>query len=214
MKFEPIRGRRPALRWLILLSATLAVLAGCQRAQSELALTSYRDAAHPEPLTLTFEQVAFWVDATGDYHVSAKHVSPALANDDIDLADDDALSADPDDELTGEITQWLHVHMFWRPRPGRTHVDKSGTDAVIDFAVRTPRGVAVYQGTGFVYPRARRQGGKTVFQLEDGRLQFEKAVGNPLDVIGQARISGTLVASPEEHVALELLKELERASGT
>jgi hypothetical protein len=133
------------------------------------------------------------VDRDGDYQIAARAArAPGAA-------------------AGSPIVQLLHVHIFWKPWPGKTHDDASGVDATLRYVVASDEGASVFSGTGFVYPRRdwRRQ---LVAELESGRLQLVARIGTPPEVLGDARIRGRLNPIEDPGQTVEMLRELERRS--
>jgi hypothetical protein len=177
-------------------SLLLGMLAGCGPwgfGGSQVKLVSYRDPYFPETYRVKFQQCAFRSDASNDVHIAARAVSNADS---------------PDDQ----ITQYLHVHMFWQPRPGRTAVEDTMTDATIRYVVVTRTGTAVYAGTGFVFPK--REGKSLIAAIESANLRLLTRVGEVPELLGDARLTGKLVARQDEHATVDTVRELDlRAAG-
>jgi hypothetical protein len=154
-------------------------------------LVSYKDPYFPEPYTVEFSQCAYQVDNCGDYHFVGR------------------ATREPVDGGSGRITQLLYVHLFWRPRPGKTFADKTNSNATIRYAIVTDSGVAVYAGTGFVYPKRKRFGSDVVATLERARLRLESLVGQAPELLGEARLTGKLVARQDPNLTMDVRRELE-----
>ena len=120
----------------------------------------------------------------------------------------------PEDGSGGTITQLLHLHMFWKPWPGKTFADSSSVDATIRYAIVTERGAAMYRGTGFVYPKKRRLSDDLVVEIEAGRLRLESRKGDPPELLGTARLTGTLVADNDASLAVDLRRQLDLHAGS
>jgi hypothetical protein len=181
---------RPAL---LCAAATLlpALLLGCARPAGTLDLTSYKDPYFPETYHVEFDECAYYAGPSGDYHIvgRARHI--------------------PEENSGGEITQLMHVHLFWHPRPGKTFANSSTVDATIRYAILTGQGAAVYAGTGFVYASKRRLSDKLAVEIENARLRLEVVEGDAPDLLGAARVVGELVAKEDATMAADLRRELE-----
>ena len=57
--------------------------------------------------------------------------------------------ADPADPTTGTI---VHLHMFVRPRPGKTPIDATALSATVRYLVLARGQAGVYDGGGFLLP--------------------------------------------------------------
>ena len=175
----------------LLLSFALGWAAGCQQPTSELELISYKDPYSPEHYRLELTQCAYRVDAGGNLHIVGR------------------ASSDTHEGNPGKVTQFLHARLFWQPKPGRTFANSTTTDATIRYVIITPTGAAVYSGTGFVYPR-RQRGEILIADLERACLRLEAQVGDAPAVLGDAHLSGTLVAREDAHAAVDLIRQLEQ----
>lgn len=188
---------RRLLLWLLLpaLAAPAALLIGCRRPAGALKLTSYKDPYFPETYEVELTQCAYYVDPGGDYHIVGRATHT------------------PQDGTGGTIAQLLHVHLFWRPRPGKTFDNPSAVDATIRYAIVTKQGAALYCGTGFVYPQMRRLSDDVLVKIEVARLRPEAQVGEPPELLGPARLSGKLVAAEDASLAVDLRRQLDLRAG-
>jgi hypothetical protein len=181
---------RPAL---LCAAATVlpVLLLGCASSTGTLELTSYKDPYLPETYQVAFNESAYYTGPGGDYHIvgRATHV--------------------PEDNPDGKISQLLHVHLFWKPWPGKTFDDPSTVDATIRYAILTEQGAAVYCGTGFVFPKKRRMSDKLLVKIENARLRLERQDGDAPDLLGSARAAGELVADSNAALAIDLRRELD-----
>ena len=163
----------------------VGVLTGC--ATSTVQLVSYKDPYFPERVHIPLSDGAYWTDASGDIHAAGRGTTQT-------------------DQ--GIATHYLCVHRFWSPKPGKTHVEESMTDATLRFCVATESGVVVYTGTGFVLPKKRLGGGLEI-TIESARLRLESRRGDLPDLFGNSRLSGTLLAREDPDAATDLIREAE-----
>ena len=174
----------------------LACLSGCGRpAPTGLVLTSYKDPDQPQVYTINLDSCAYYQDAGGDYHFAGRDVH---------------VSDQPDG---GEIQQLLHVHVFWRPIPGKTFDNASSIDAIYRYVLITPHGVAVYRGTGYVYPRQRRFSDRIRLEVDSGRLSLVGKSTGQADIIEAARLHGILEAVADRAAALDIRREIDILTG-
>lgn len=156
----------------VVLSLTLLAIGGCS--QSAVELTSYKDPYFPETATVHLPECYYREDPSGDLYLVGRQVTGTEA---------------------GPLTQYLCVHIFWKPKPGRTPVERTTTDALLRFVVAREDGVAVYSGTGFAFPKPpSRFAEHREFVIESSRLQLESARGGMGDLFGPLRITGTMLA--------------------
>lgn len=169
----------------------LALGSGCAARESVLEITSLRDPYFPERFRVAFDQCAYRIDRGGDYQILARAARAA------------------DDAGGGPIVQLLHVHVFWKPWPGKTPDHASGVDATLCYVVASDEGASVFTGTGFVYPRRDWQK-SLIAEIEGGRLQLAARIGNPPQVLGDARVVGRLQPVDDVGQTVALQRELER----
>lgn len=165
--------------------------AGCAAPQPNvLKVTSFRDPYFPEPHDLAFSRCVYGQGRDRDRHIVAQ-------------------SSDASSE-EGEIPvqRVLHLQVFWQPRPGRTFADPSLTDATARYLVLGPRGMAVYTGTAFVYPR-NLPDGRLECRIESGTLRLETVDGDPPPTIGDARLEGLLVALADQNTTVDLRRKVD-----
>jgi len=189
--------RRRRRRWLLLgaLAASPIVMSGCTRASASLEITSYKDPYFPETYQVELADCAYYVDPGGDYHIAgyASHT--------------------PADGGGGTIEQLMHLHLFWKPWPGKTFDNPTTVDATLRYAIVTGQGAAVYCGTGFVYPRKRRMSDDLIVQIEAARLRLEAQLGDPPELLGDARVVGELVAEHNASRTVDLRRRLDLYAG-
>jgi hypothetical protein len=178
----------------LLWAASLALwvcAGGCGRPSARIELISYKDPYFPEPYAVQFAECAYQIDACGDYHIVGRATDS------------------PGNPGNGAITQLLHVHLFWKPTPGKTFADETSNDATIRYAIITDSGTAVYAGTGFVYPKHRWFDSDVVGKLECAQLRLESQFGDAPDLLGDTRLTGILVAEQNRNLTVEVRRELE-----
>jgi hypothetical protein len=176
-------------------AAALVVLcSGCARPAGTLELTSYKDPYFPETYQVEFGECAYYVGPSNDYHIVGRDTH------------------DLEDGARRAVTQLMHVHLFWRPRPGKTFDNPSTVDATIRYAILTEQGAAVYRGTGFVYANKGSFSDTLRVEIENARLRLELQEGDAPDLLGAARVVGELSAEANATLALDLRRELDLRS--
>ncbi len=182
--------RRPlrSPSWRLALLGLGALQFGC--AASSVRLISYKDPYFPERVEVRLSDCAYWTDPGGDIHAAARAGSLVAGQ---------------------AVTHYLHVHIFWHPRPGKTWADQTTTDALLRYVVVAPDGVLVYCGTGFALPR-KKLGRELRIDLELARLKLDSRSGELADIFGDFRLSGTLHARHAPAAAANLIREAELAA--
>jgi hypothetical protein len=152
--------------------------------------TSFKDPFFPERRTVSFPNCDYRTGPTGDIFVTARS----------------------SEEQSGhQQTQYLSVHVFWKPKPGKTWVESSTTDALLRYVVRDDGGAVVYTGTGFAYLKPTFGGGLEI-RIESGRLRLESTSGELEDRLGDMRLTGTLVPRRDPTGTANLEREAELAA--
>ncbi len=105
------------------------------------------------------------------------------------------------------------IRVFWRPRTGRTPLDKTATNATIRYMVFPPSDppmVAVYGGAGFVNPRSEEGDATYRGDLWQANLRLSDASEGYRDAIGVADVTGPIVAQRDDARTKLLLRQLQQ----
>ncbi len=109
-----------------------------------------------------------------------------------------------------EPTHAAVIRMFWRPRAGRTPIDRDATNATMHYVIfngENDRGVDIYSGAGFVYPK-QKPGGET---LNLGVWQADLRLGeNELteDMLGPAQLEGWITAARDDAGTEKMIRRI------
>lgn len=182
-------------RPFVLALPLLVMLAGC-RGGGSLHVTSLKDPYFPERYNVAFDECAVHVAPGGDLHFLAR------------------ATQQPANAVVGPITQYLHIHMFWRPRPGRTFDNPTTQDSTVRFLITTPSGCALYEGTGFVYADVKKRGRDLRAALEQAGVRPVGATDGTLELLGEARLSADLRAARDSEQAVDMLRKFEQLAET
>ena len=180
-------GGRPARAGTLALGLVLlaGLLAGCAKPSVEF--VSYKDPYFPEKIHIQFEDCAYWIEPGGDIRVAGRATQTTD---------------------NGTITHYLLVHIFWKPKPGKTYANATATDATYRYILAGDDGAALYLGTGFAFPRDP-SAGKMLVGLDQARLRLESKRGEVPDLLGDTRLSGKVVARNDAAQAVDLIREAE-----
>jgi hypothetical protein len=181
-----------ARRLTLLALVTTLAGGGCAQ-RSRLSLLSYGDPYFPERFVIDVADCAYRTDASGDYHILARSTPRAGAG--------------------LEVEQLLHVHLFWRPRPGKTFDDPSSIDARLRYVVASDDNVEVYRGAGFVYVKRRRLAPRLTVQVERAQLQPIGDARGKGDSLGESTLEGVLQAADDSALAMELQRQVDLYAG-
>lgn len=173
----------------VVLSVSLALLAGAAAGchSSSFQIVSYKDPYFPEHYRTALTDCVYRTDPSGDVHAVGRATRATEQ---------------------GTTRQYLYIHMFWQPKPGKTPAEQSATDATFRYVVTTNTGATTYAGTGFVFPQ-QRAGGHLEIAIESARLHLESQRGEVGDVLGDSRLTGTLIARRDPPAAANLIREAE-----
>lgn len=179
----------------LLLCGAAGLLAGCAPPGSKVRLESYKDPYFPAEYKLTVYGAAYQRSADGDIHVLARGslIEPSLES--------------------GTSLQFLHIHLFWKPHPGRTFDDPSCVDATLQYVLVSPAGTTVYEGAGFVYPKKSLWDGSITAQIENAALRPALQSGEAPEPLGELHLTGELAARNDPAQAVNLRREIELQLG-
>jgi len=175
--------------WGLVSVVIVGSLAGCTT--SSIELLSYKDPYFPQRFRATFAQSTYRIAPDGDIHITTC-TRPDIAN--------------PDDD---GIVQYLHVQVYWKPAPGKTPAESTMSDALVRYVVATRTGVAVYTGTGFVFPK-RKRGHRLHAEIELVRLHLDSQSGDLPDMLGDARLTGELGAREDPVSTTQIIRTMEQ----
>lgn len=180
--------------WLA--AGLLCLAAGCVPAASRIQVYAFADdAAKVERYAVRFDECWFLKDESHDQHIVARAVTPAES---------------PDEHA---IEETLAIHLYWRPKPAKTHDNPDQSDATIHYVVRSGRGLAIYAGTGFVYTLKRWPNPNLQVQIERAHWRLLAAVGDAPRTLAPARITGLLIAANDPPAVTSALHALRLALG-
>lgn len=181
-------NRRRVLRWTPVVLAALAVLSGgCAKSGGRLRAVSFADPYFPEPSTIELVDCAYRVDHGGDIHL-AGHTTTGSGS---------------------AVEGWLHVHIYWKPKPGKTPDDPTAADALVRYLVLSPSGSRLYTGSAFVFPERGRIDDKLTAKIEAARLQSVHESGVPPPSLGDTRVTGVIRARNDDGAALDVARQID-----
>lgn len=105
------------------------------------------------------------------------------------------------------------MRMQWRPRAGKTPIDRNATNATIHYAIFTgsPGGeVGVYSGAGFVFPRGTAGDETLRLSLWDSSLRLLDRTNGFQDLLGQAILTGDLQVEHNPAQTRLIIAQLDR----
>ncbi len=183
-----------ALRPVTHASLALLVLAcatGCHRPGPAVHIVAHRGTEGPQRYTVRFAEACYDRDAAGDLRFAAR-----------------TTSQDPQDGR-GRVEQYLWLRLTWVPIPGKTPDNPTAINCLIEYLIRTPAGQARYVGTGYAYPYRQRFGKAIRLSIERAELRLDQRRGEIPDLLGHARLTGTLIARPDPATCTDLRRQMQ-----
>lgn len=168
----------------------LLAVSGCASGTGDLRLVSFVDPYFPDAYSQHLTDCTYRVDGGGDLHVAAVAQGPA---------------ATP----AREIEQALHLHVFWKPRPGTTVDHPTALNADIRYAIHSAGGSAYYAGAGYAFLKRSRLGDGMEIEIEDSELALVGRLGELPEVLGRLRMTGALSAKPGSNHTVEVCRRID-----
>lgn len=111
--------------------------------------------------------------------------------------------------LAGSI---VHVHMFIRPRSGRTPIEGTASTAAIRHVVLANGEVGVYSGGGFLLPSGNVGDSRFGGRISRATLRLTRSTDGFNDLLGAAEFSGAVSAPLDDAMAAKIEALLEEAA--
>jgi len=103
------------------------------------------------------------------------------------------------------------IRMFWRPRAGRTPIDRDATNATVRYVTFNEAGqVALYSGAGFLYPRDAHEAATFRAELWEASLRLSDGSEDFTPPARTATLSGQFKARRDPEAVHEALGHLRR----
>lgn len=171
---SPTQARTGGFVAIVCVLAALALGTGCGRifTGAGVRIRSIDNAAVLEPRMAT-SGYSYEDASTADIYLS-------------DIPASRLVTADSLDQLSGTI---VHLHMFIRPRPGKTPIDTTASTVTIRCAVLTRGEVGVYGGGGFLFPSGTPGDGSFGGAIEHGSVRLLASTPGFADRLGAAELS-------------------------
>jgi hypothetical protein len=126
---------------------------------------------------------------------------------DLSAEDLTALLENPGDpDVSGQL---VHVHMFVRPKPGRTPIEPTAISATVRHVIVAGGQVGLYTGAGFMFPSGTP--GDKVFggSITRADLRLQRATPGFTDRLGPAEMTISFAAKRDEELSDELHRRIE-----
>jgi hypothetical protein len=121
----------------------------------------------------------------------------------------DLARAESLDELSGTI---VHIHLFIRPRPGKTPIEPTASTAIIQAAVLARGEVGLYGGGGFMLPSGVPGDNNFGGSIRGGSVRLLSATPGFADRLGAAGLTAG-VRAPLDATAAAVMAHLFEQAG-
>ncbi len=157
------------------------------------------------------------VGAETGAHINPRFPTRAYTSTDEDTADiyltdlsaDDLTALFEDPAGSGVSGQIIHMHMFVRPKPGRTPIASTAISATVRYVIIAEGRVGLYSGAGFLFPSGKPGDNVLGGSISKADLRLERATPGFVDRLGPAHLSTSFNAVLDEPLADELHRRLE-----
>jgi len=111
-----------------------------------------------------------------------------------------------DELLQGVVTQGqiIHLELLWIPKPGKTPMDDSATNASIRHIIIEDGELGIYGGAGFVIPRGKLGKRTAHLSINQASLTLQDNTASFVDLLTPAQLSGDLSAQLDDGMARNL----------
>lgn len=184
--------RFSSLPIVALLTLGAAILAGCSRPILSSGVR-VRSVDHP---------VVFAPAIASSGYRSENPSSADIYFSDIPLGQ--LAAADSLEGLSGSI---VHMHMFLRPKPGKTPVERTASTVTIRHIVLADGEIGLYGGGGFLFPSGKPGDDSFGGSVKEGSVRLLASTPGFVDRLGAAEFSAGLVA-PEDEAASAIMAHL------
>lgn len=107
--------------------------------------------------------------------------------------------------------QAVTIRMFWSPRPGRTPIDPTATNATIHyiiFAGENRQEVGIYSGAGFLFPKGKPGSDTFTAQIWQSTLRLTDATDQFQDLLGPSNLKGQVTLKHDDIALEKALRDL------
>ncbi len=109
--------------------------------------------------------------------------------------------------------QAVAIRMFWQPRAAATPIERTATNATIQYMVFATSGseareVGVYSGAGYVFPRTAPGQSPLAASVWDAALRLSDRSEGFTDLLGKAELKGGFTAVRDDIAKEQMLQRL------
>jgi len=129
---------------------------------------------------------------------------------DLYLTDIDLDTLSEPDTLAGATGQIVHIHMFLRPKPGSTPIDRTAVSVTVRYIVLADGRAGVYAGGGFMLPTGEPDGGRFGGSIPEATLRLAGATEGFDDLIEHGVLTFRGRARRDDEVAEIIGRAMDR----
>ncbi|UCD74446.1 MAG: hypothetical protein JSV91_11720 [Phycisphaerales bacterium] len=100
--------------------------------------------------------------------------------------------------------QVVHVELLWLPKPGKTPMDRTATNASIRWVIASEGEVGVYGGAGFVMPHGSPGADSLRLTIHEASLTLQEKTPGFCDLLTPAEMTGDFTVSLDPRRARKL----------
>ncbi len=106
-----------------------------------------------------------------------------------------------DTDASGNL---IHIHMFLRPKAGRTPIDYTASNIAITHTVIAGGVYGIYGGGGFMLPSGKSGAKSMGGNVRDASLKFIRGSDGFVDLVEAAVFSGAISAKRDDELAQQI----------
>lgn len=130
-----------------------------------------------------------------------------------DLSDEDLTKLFAEGGSWGEVEgQIVHLHMFVRPKPGRTPIEGTAASCTVRYIVLARGEIGVYDGAGFLQPGWAPGSDKFAGGVKQASLRLTRATDRFRDLLGPSQLTLRFSAKQDDETAGSLAARTEALS--
>ncbi len=196
----------------------IGALCGCRQIETRFDVTSFKNPGNPEQFTERFPPGAFSVDVRHNWEIAFDIPNTTIKV--LEPLEVDAAGAHSREgeapamrARTVSMSQYVHLRVFWKPKPGTTYAESTQTNAGILYCLVTGNNAISYEGAGFVYFTLSRDKQTITGRIESSTLVPVRTAKAPVDLFGPCRVEGWFIARQDRPRVVEIQQRVRRVLG-
>ncbi len=178
--------------------------------ENRILIVSFKNPQQPARYGERFDRVSYAVNAQRNWDFVFEILPTTVRVESPDVASSATGGTAPTAAVETQMSQMLHVQVFWQPQPGRTAIESTQTNATLLYCLFTGDDVIAYEGAGFVFFEKTWNGRGLQGRIESSDLVPTRFVNAPTDLFGPCRLEGTFTAQEDRGHVVAVVRELRR----